>query len=237
MKKIYSYFLAIVILASYSGKTIAQMVGDNIFLQGHWVEAGVAPNGSLGSTRGTPSGYHPYMGGSGSYYDPALGAYATVSTALMMVYDADHDGWTSGTPPYFGDYSLPGTPYEGWGIQVNGSHSEAQFQYYTGTAISGFAGGATLTGTNISYTNVGGALTALWRGTAMSGQLAITQTAVLDTNASWVKIQVVLKNTGGTTLTNVYYDRETDPDNDVARGGSFNTRNVIDYQKEWKIHQ
>src|ERR1035437_2101485 len=135
-----SLFLLLLIFVVLCGVTVnAQMVGDNIYLPGQYVEVGIAPNGSLGSTRNVPSGYYPYSP-SFSIYDPALAAYATVANPMMMVYDAGHDGWTVGSPPFFGDYSMPGTPYEGWGIQINGSHSEAHFEYYLGSAITGYSG-------------------------------------------------------------------------------------------------
>jgi len=87
--------------------SFAQLVGGYGFLQGAFLEAGQAPNGSLGSdySGGTPApaGYHPHGFG-----------------GVAMVYDYGHDGWTVGTPPYMGDYTLPGTPFEGWEIEVNG---------------------------------------------------------------------------------------------------------------------
>eukprot|EP01035_Chromulina_nebulosa_P023417 gene23417-30349_t len=192
------------------------MIGSQIFLQGRYVEVGVAPNGSLGSTRLPPAGYHT-RSPTFNFYDPGLAAFTGASNQrLMMVYDAGFDGWTTGTPTFFGDYSMPGTPYEGWGIQINGAHSEAQAQYFLGVS-SGYNGAAGLTGANISYTNAGGVITGVWQGTA--GALQITQTTVLDTLASWVKFKIKLRNTGGTPLVGVHYVRETDPDNDQTAAG------------------
>ena len=226
-------FLSIVFLILLSGTRVshAQMIGDQIFLQGRYVEVGVAPNGALGSTRLPPAGFHT-RSPTFNFYDPGLGAFTGASNQrLMMVYDAGFDGWTTGTPTFFGDYSMPGSPYEGWGIQVNGAHSEAQAQYYQGVT-TGFNGTAGLTGTNTTYTNSAGQMTGVWQGTA--GALQITQTTVLDTLASWVKMRVKLRNTGATPLVGVHYVRETDPDNDqTAPGGSFVTSNVINYQNDY----
>lgn len=186
--------LFVLLVAATSG-TYAQMIGDQIFLQGKYVEVGVAPNGSLGSTRLPPATYHT-RSPAFNFYDPGLGAFTGLSAArLMMVYDAGFDGWTSGTPTFFGDYSMPGTPYEGWGIQINGNHSEAQAQYYQGVT-TGFQGTAGLTGNNVSFTNPPGKLVGVWQGTA--GALQITQTSTLDTTGSWLKFNVKLKNTGAT---------------------------------------
>ncbi len=248
MRKTSTYLYALLaLIVIVSGPTsFAQMIGDQVFLQGKWVEAGIAPNGSMGSTRLVPSGFHTRCPINFNMYDPGLSAFTGASYArLMMTYDAQHDGWSSGTPPFFGDYSFPGTPYEGWGIQINGSHSEAHCEYYNGTTTTGFAGAAGLTGTNVSYSISAGLMTTVWQGTAgPSGALQIIQIATLDTLASWVKFRVKLKNTGSTPLTNIYYCRETDPDNDEAIpfgsygsfgtcGGSFTTVNTIDHQGDY----
>jgi uncharacterized protein YjdB len=236
MRKTTTYFCTLLAIISFVINTpsFAQMVGDQIFLKGKWVQVGVAPNGSLGSTRLPPAGVYNCNSPTFNFYDPGLAAFTGASNQrLMMVYDAGLDGFTTGTPGFFGDYSMPGTPYEGWGVQVNGNHSEAQAQYYLGTT-TGFAGAAGLTGNNTAYLNPTGQTIGVWQGTAAGGQLQITQRTTLDTNASWVKMRVVLRNTGTTTLTGVHYLRETDPDNDqLAPGGSFTTVNVINHQNDY----
>ncbi|NDC40820.1 MAG: hypothetical protein EBZ77_04590, partial [Chitinophagia bacterium] len=213
-----------------SGTALAQMSGDNIFLPGRYVKVAIAPNGSFGSTVTLPSGYY-YRSPSLYIYDPALGTASSTSARLAMVYDAGHDGWTSGSPAYFGDYTLPGTPYEGWQLEINGSMSNAWYQYYQSYGASGFSG--TLSGNNTSYTNTGGQLKAVWQGTAgTGGTLAITQTTTLDTAASWIWVTTTFRNTGSTTLNNVYYQRAFDPDNDQTSSSSFNTTNTINYQND-----
>ena len=48
--------------AVFSRCVFAQQVGDNVFLQGAYVEVGIAPNGGYGSTRQPPEGYHENSG-------------------------------------------------------------------------------------------------------------------------------------------------------------------------------
>ncbi|MBL7691047.1 MAG: Ig-like domain-containing protein, partial [Flavipsychrobacter sp.] len=237
MKKLatkFIFFLAFVMFTQHNS-AVAQMVGDQIFLKGKWVQVGVAPNGSLGSTRLPPAGMYNCNSPTFNFWDPGLGAFTGASNQrLMMVYDAGLDGFTVGTPAFFGDYSMPGTPYEGWGIQIAGAHSEAQAQYYLASGATGFAGGAGLTGTNTAYINPSGKTIGVWSGTAgAGGPLSIVQTTTLDTNAKWVNMNVKFRNTGATTLTGVYYVRETDPDNDVMAGGPFTTVNTINYQNDY----
>ena len=57
MKIRYTLFFILSLLIS--GRAFAQMVGDNVFLQGAYVEVGVAPNGGFGTTANAPAGYHP----------------------------------------------------------------------------------------------------------------------------------------------------------------------------------
>ncbi len=231
MKK-YSVLLLLSSLLLASQTVVAQMSGDNIFLPGHFVQVAIADNGSFGSTVSLPSGYYHNSPTQG-VYDHATGSYTSTNSRLAFIYDAGHDGWTTGSPAYFGDYTMPGSPYEGWSIQINGTQSNAWYTNYQSSA-SGFSGGGTLAGSNISYTNAGGRLTALWKGSAgTSGVLKIEQTTYLDTNASWIKVTTKFKNTGSSALPNVYYMRAFDPDNDQTSSGSYNTRNTINYQNDY----
>ncbi len=205
-----------------------QMVGDNVFLQGAFVEIGVAPNGGYGSTKPAPAGYHPYLGGTTfTFYDPLAASTTTSGNFLGFVADYGADGWAVGTPPYFGDFYLPGDPQEGWAITVGGVESDAYIPIYETSPTTGFTGG--LAGTNVSYSNTGGVITGVWKGT--DGALAIRQTTILDTNKLYFTVNVVLTNTGATPLTNIYYIRTVDPDNDETRySGDYTTVNTITYQ-------
>ncbi len=218
----------------FSNYVNAQFSGDNIFLPGHYVQVAIAPNGSFGSTVALPSGYY-HSSPSIYVYDPGARSATTTSARLAFIYDAGHDGWTTGTPNFFGDYTLPGTPYEGWNMQIGSSQGNAFYQNYQSYGASGFTGGLSFSGSNTSYTNSGGHLIAVWNGTAGSGgAIAITQTTQLDTNASWINVTTKFKNTSSSTVSNIYYMRAFDPDNDqTASGGSFSTTNTINYQNDY----
>ncbi|MES2702929.1 MAG: gliding motility-associated C-terminal domain-containing protein [Bacteroidota bacterium] len=219
MKKIYLLLLAITFHLCCGSSAYAQLVGINVYLQGKYVEIGVTNNGSLGAcnsaTYGSiPTGYHPHLPGTG---------------ALAEVYDYGHDGWTVGAPPFMGDYTYPGSPFEGWGIQVNGVRGQG-YQTCPGT-ITCNAGW--LTGSNTGYSNVGGRAIGVWSGSAVTGGLQIRQETRVDTLSSWVVFTVTLKNTTGAAMNNVYYWRSCDPDNDQSwPGGAFSTNNLIVYQND-----
>ena len=174
-------------------------------------------NGAFGAAN-PPSGYHPHVS-SGS--------------VLAEVYDYGHDGWATGTPPYMGDYTYMGSPFEGWELQFNGGRVQG-FEILTGTLIYG--GLLQVSPFNmIDYSNAAGSAIITHSGTfgqATARLSMITQTRV-DTNASWVNISVKLKNTGPVTARGIYYMRGCDPDNDAnwASGGMI-TINSITFQND-----
>ncbi len=208
----------------------AQVVGGSVFLQGKWLEVGVAPNGSWGNNAVAPAGYHTGLG-IGSAYPGSPGGMA----GLDFSYDAGHDGWGVagvGSETYYGCYFLPGTPFDGWSMQVGGIQSNA---YYTDGGYYNFPGG-TLTGSVSGYTSVAGTKTGTWTGTAGLGSaLQITQTNTLDTFASWLVVTTTFKNTSGATMPGLYYFVSADPDNDQPYpGGSFPTNNHIAFQGDFE---
>ena len=104
----------------------AQMVNGCCFLQQNRLEIGIANNGAYGTPEDAPAGYHPNNNPSFSImYNPTSATYVARPNALGFVADYDTNGWAVGTPPYFGDYFLPGTPQEGWSVEVNGVRCDA----------------------------------------------------------------------------------------------------------------
>lgn len=216
-------------------KSVAQLIGGECFLQGTYLEIGINNNGALGSCNAPPAGYHPHC----PTCTPGGGGINT----LAEVYDWGHDGWTTGTPAYMGDYTNPGTPFEGWSIQANGQINEA-FQINTcpgafGCCFSYFltppAVVGTLTGANTTYANALGKITGDWAGTALGGALSIKQETRVDVNASWVVMTVHLYNNTVSPISDVYYMRSCDPDNTTTwvPGGTSMTTNKIVYQNDW----
>ena len=231
MKKNYSFLLTLSILLLGGIRSYAQMVGDCVFMQANFVEVGVSPNGAFGASALPPAGYHPNAAGS-TLYDVASGL--TVSGNLLgFVADPAADGWTTGTPAYFGDYFLPGTEQEGWSIQVNGAEADAWLQnlQFGTTPYSGTLG---LTGTTIGYGTGTGTSFGIWQGQTVdpTHPLQITQTTTLYTNKLYFTVHVKIKNVGTTTAPAVYYLRTVDPDNGEEEYGftNFTTSNTIAYQ-------
>lgn len=190
------------LLLFISSQTIfAQIVGSNVFLKGNFVEAGINDCGAFGSDAAAPVGYHP-----------------TFPTGLSFVADGDMDGWATGSPLYCGDYSVPGSPVEGWVIQIGASVWINTDQFCYSNDIPG----------SISdYTIAPVASSATWEGNIGVPSLNIVQQTVLKTNKRFLTTTITLTNTGVTALNDVYYMRNIDPDNDQPWSGDFTTDNTI----------
>lgn len=201
-------FAALAGLSLLSGLPVnAQLISGDIFLKGNYVEIGIAGNGAYGSGGDAPSGYHPRVDA------------GTTGLSLGFVADPDKDGWTVGSPDYIGDYFVPGAPQEGWDIQVNGTRAYA---WRSSSTPLSFTGGP---GSNVSYSSSGSNRIGVWQGSM--GNLSIRQTTTLQVDKLYFIVNVVLKNTGTTTLSNIYYNRTVDPDNEVALTTRYETINSV----------
>jgi len=218
--------LFIVFVFSIGEKSFAQVpgiVGTNAFYAGKWLEIGEQSNGSFGAAT-VPAGYHSHC------------VLCDQPTPLAEVYDYGHDGWTVGAPAYMGDYTYPGSPFEGWEIQYGATGTSRGQAFCTGAATGTYVnvGGAGLTGSITGYTDIGGQQIGTWSGTASGGNLKIYQATEVDTFASWVVVTTKMYNTSAANIDSIYYMRSTDPDNNESWAGSaaFVTENWIDYQND-----
>lgn len=206
-----------IILSGFSGVAAAVLLATNVqaqcivasgecYVKGDFVEVGISRTGAFGGCT-APAGYHPNVGSN-----------------LGFVSDPDKDGWlvsAPGSAAYMGDYFVPGSPYEGWDIQVAGTVSRAR-NCPSGSTWPG-------TGSNTGYVATATTQESTWEGAV--GNLAITQTTVVRKNKVYFVMYVELVNTGTTTLNNIYYFRGLDPDNDQPWPlGGFPTKNTIIFQ-------
>lgn len=180
-------------------QTFAQIVGTNAYLQGDFVELGINGNGGYIANAEAPAGYHDLAGFSG----------------FGLVADSDKDGWEIGSPGYCGDYFEPGSPEEGFAIRVGGINYYNT--YYSSDAPGSF----------VSFSNPPSGPTTTWKGVIAAAGLEVTQISAIPSGGSSVLTTVKLKNTTASTMFNVYYSRNADPDNDLDASGTFLTDNII----------
>ncbi|WP_343704762.1 Ig-like domain-containing protein [Chitinophaga sp.] len=204
MKKLYKHLFIGACYALLSTNAQAQVVSGNGFLKADFIEAGIQANGAFGSTVKSPENFfystRPDFGG-----------------RVGFISDVGKDGWTVGSPAYIGDYFLPGTPYEGFSVQINGT-----LHINSGSGHNAVPGSVT----GFSTTDV--SQTVEWTGNISN--LEVRQEFSVEKTKGFILVKVYLTNKGTTTLNNIYYTREVDPDNEVAQGGSYDTKNVIEQQ-------
>ena len=198
-----------------------QIINGNAFLQGNYIRLGLTNNAAFGSTVDAPAGFLPA--------DADLKNTPLCNKGKIgFVADAGKDGWAVGTPAYIGEYFLPGTPEEGWALSMNGvdynNNRSPEFinsgNYCTnGTQIPGFF---------TSFQDLPDKQVVIWEG-VING-LQIEKKITLPKDKLYFITEVKLINTTASTITDAYYMRNVDPDNEVVPTGSFITNNKIDFQ-------
>ncbi|PQJ09644.1 hypothetical protein CJD36_017055 [Flavipsychrobacter stenotrophus] len=204
---------AMIMFSAFSVK--AQLINCNVFLKGSHLEVGVNPSGAFGSSESAPAGYHANQ----TYFGVNPGCAPTSATyplALGFVADPMLTNWTN----YFGDYYMPGTPQEGWAIQI-GSNSATAYTPNLGAATS-------IPGVNIGYNTIGTSVVGTWQG--MFDSVQITQVTSIDTNTLYFKVNVTLTNLSIYPKDSIYYMRTIDPDNEQMLTSSFVTDNFVEHQ-------
>ena len=196
-----------VLLAVGSGES------QNVFLKGKYVEVGVHPSGSFGSSVDAPSSYH------------ARGA----NGKLGFVCDVGKEGWNTGTPGYVGDYFVPGDPEEGWGIQWQEDSSSGTVRRFNNFGLNGLHQVSKISHYKKMISN---GQQSEWLGSASDGTRTanVFQTVTLDTFNTYFTISVLIQNTGSDTLFGLKYFRNVDPDNEQPLTNSYTTKNYIDFQ-------
>jgi len=176
----------------------------DVFLQGTYMELGINVDGYFGSTSDAPAGYHPDMNGVGN------------SGPIGFVADYQKDGWGNGTPPFGGDYFLPGTPYEGFSIKWNNSTTVGNFGGYSSNIPT-----VSLTDTSSGTTH-----SAVWVGED-PGIMRVTHTISFEQNDTEVNITTLIENINASSLSSLEFMRTVDPDNEQTWTGSFRTTNQV----------
>lgn len=213
-----------------AGIAQAQMDSCNVFMQGKYVELGMAPNGTFGSSVTQPAGYHGNFVAQGGIQFPCN--YTDGSTLrLAFVADPAMDGWDVGSPAYYGDYILPGyllggtfyegAPYEGWILTVD----DSAWINETNNQSSMAAG--TPAGTYLSYDNIAGKLVSTY--TQDFDSLTIKQVTSLDTAGLYLSMQITITNNSSTPKNNIYYTRFMAAHPDEVQSGNFGSKSTVVY--------
>lgn len=184
--------------ATVSTTNEAEIVNNSAFVRSSWVQAGLKANGTFGTTEAVPGAFDSL--------------FESQSGGLGLINDFDEDGFTTDDN---GDFFMPGSPYEGWGIKVDGNASAQNTD--EDTDISGTWTGSETTG-DASVT---------WESDSDWDGIEISQNVSAPADGEHlVHVTVTLSNTSGSAHT-VYYSRQVDPDNNVDGGGDYETFNRV----------
>ena len=180
------------------------------FLKGTYLQVGVALNGRFGSSNPVPTGkgFFPTPRGSGKSY---------ARTNLGFIADRNRDsGWIDG------DFFLPGTPYEGWYVDVAGT--TGKYDHSNGTSGNvGTLGDIQVTSSSASVTH-----------TVTINEVTIAQTYSVPIGSGTfdgdqqLSIRVTITNPTASAKSGIYYARQVDPDNNVDTGGGYSTNNQVE---------
>lgn len=186
----------------FSSTVSAQIFSGNCFIKGQFIEVGIGPCGTFGSSVNAPPGFHTRGGSSNPQ-------------RLGFVADYGKDGWNVGSPNYCGDYYVPGEPEEGWCISMNGLN-------YNNNLLCSLS---EISGAITQYSNNGSSIIGTWQG-GISG-LQITSKTIVPIDKLYFLTEVTLKNTTTDTIRDFYYMRNIDPDNEQTLTSDFTTINTI----------
>lgn len=187
----------------------AQMAGVNAYIQGTSVEIGV--DGLYGfeglDATVTPPlpGMHWRSGGTnyfGFVANPQVNAWAT----------------------YDGDFFTPGSPENGWGLEVGGTTGILA----NNNCSNGSFGVNDITGAS-TYSHVGTCYDVNYQGTMTTGgtNVGVGINYHLGQNDLYYTTTVSITNHTSATIPEIYYHRNLDPDNNEPIGFDFTTQNTI----------
>ena len=204
---------------------------EDAFLQGRYIQIALASNGALGSQDAVPT-----AGPFGIYFPrPLANDVGQADGTLAARSDRGKDGWTVGLPlkdgvenGSDGDFFSPGAREEGFGI----THDPAgDGSFLTHWANNRHKMRTDIPGTLSDYVNNSESVSVDWDGTIPNGSasgLEVNQSFRVDDSGSDVHIDVTLTNTTGADMTDLYFARNGDIDNNAALSGLYwNTLQVF----------
>jgi cysteine-rich repeat protein len=183
-------------------------IGTSAFLRGNFVEIGLNRDGAFGTyTDSCPAGWH-------SRSDQEDGE-------IGFVADPEGTNWTA----YHGDFFTPGSPEEGWAMEIAGTIYNNNRNLLGSPGMGGSLGAPECV-TNLCGNRDGARVT--WRSTTPAGgAIDVQQDYTILDGGVFILVDVYLTNVTVNDLTDVIYMRNVDPDNDVSIHGDYSTLNEI----------
>ncbi|MCX6294752.1 MAG: gliding motility-associated C-terminal domain-containing protein [Bacteroidetes bacterium] len=202
--KISSISLLMVITFFQVNISKAQMVGPDAYIKATSLEIGLDGQGGFEGCSTTTSpplpGMHFRSG------NPLFGFVANPQVNLWTTYD--------------GDFFTPGTPENGWGIEIGTTGGVSASN--NATSVWGIPGAIT------DWSHTFDCYSADWEGDLTSGtDLHFKINYFLQETDLFYTTTVAITNNTAATIPELYYYRNLDPDNNVSISSDYTTQNTI----------
>jgi hypothetical protein len=184
---------------------LAQLNPQGGYLMGNQVEVGIHNHGHEGTWD---------LPGSNSRTNSTNEVY------LGFVANPQNDGWVN----YDGDFFTPGSPENGFGLEINGVN-------YSNNGYDPFAPSwppppqYEIPGSLSNYEQNGDCISVQWDGAINNVAMKIVYS--LNITQLYYTTEVTLTNNTGAALTDLYYYRNLDPDNNEELTFEYSTTNTI----------
>lgn len=220
----HNYFLAALLFLFCNCNLKAQMVGTNAYIKATSVEIGI--NGAGGfegvdvTVSPTIAGMHPRNGGSTNFFG--------------FVANPQNNAWAT----YDGDFFTPGTPENGWGIQVGNVAGVGTYGNNCNNPTTFGAIQNDIPGTITSWSHTQSCYNSNWEGDLVQPASAGNPALNLHVKINYFLQQtdlfytttISITNNGAVNIPTLYYYRSLDPDNNQTVNGSYDTYNLIEDQ-------
>jgi gliding motility-associated-like protein len=188
---------------SFSGMIKAQMVGANAYIKATSVEIGIAGAGGFEGCDVTVSPPLP-----GMHYRSGTNFFGFVANPQV-------NSWAT----FDGDFFTPGSPENGWGFEIGTGGVSAGNNCNFLNQINGSL-------TNWSHNSI--CYSADWEGDYTSGtNLHFKINYFLQETDLYYTTTVSITNNTAATISNMYYYRNLDPDNNQPLSTIYDTQNTI----------
>ena len=187
-----------------------------IFMRGNYMQLGMDNSGAFGGETLPTDQVEPWIDRSGQ------------GNGLGFISDKDATGFTN----FDGDFFTPGSPEEGWGIEIGIAPASviANNNHTFPRDIAGTWGAPQCVATGLCNGRGGAQVT--WTANAPFNGLLVSHTYTILDGGVFIVIDVNVTNTTAAAITDIFYMRNVDPDNNESLHGDFTTTNVILHQPD-----
>ena len=199
------------------GARSATNSNGDVFLGGNYLEIGVSKGGSFGTSAEAPASFN---------------SHATERNAYRLGLMIDGDGFDVGEPPTTGDFFLPGTPEERFGVgyKIDGTTYQYMKADRTNEYREEYYGETVEDKMTVTVTDKSNIKKGLLRATVTAvtpENVKVEITYAFGVNDKYYRTEVKVTNNSGKTITDARFFRSFDPDQDLETYGYYDTYNKV----------